>query len=161
MAIGLLMKEVFGMRLDSVFYNGIINMFDACMDRTFGAEIKKIETICSFEHMGSFILKYNYLPNNYKIEIENEIRTFNIRIYDTEQASNSLYRISKFKNQLDRECIEDSILLLKNVLEKNDFNMYFHKNGKLYRKNAEGIKRVKDIRELQNEINVERKNFKF
>lgn len=153
MAIGLLMKEVFGMQLDSdsiIFYNEMVNMFAACMDRTFGADIKKIETICKFENRGFFRLKYDYLPNNYKIEIENEIRTFDIEIYDTEQASNSLYRISKFKNRLDRECIEDSILLLKNVLEKNDFNMYFHKNGKLYRKNAEGIKRVKDIKELLN-----------
>ncbi len=138
------------MRLDSIFYNGIINMLEAIIYRIFGADIKKILTICNFEHMGSFILKYNYLPNNYKIEIENEIRTYDIIIYDTEQASNSLYRISKFKNQIDRECIEDSILLLKNVLEKNDFNMYFHKNGKLYRKNAEGIKRVKQIKELFN-----------
>lgn len=138
------------MQLDSIFYNEIINMFAACMDRTFGADIKKIETICNFENRGFFRLKYVYLPNNYKIVIENELRTFDITIYDTEQASNSLYRISKFKNQLDRECIEDSILLLKNVLEKNDFNMYFHKNGKLYRKNAEGIKRVKDIKELLN-----------
>lgn len=141
------MCEVFGMRLDSIiFYNEMVNIFAACMDRTFGADIKKIETICSFEHMGSFILKYNYLPNNYKIEIENELRAFEITIYDSEQAYNSLYRISKFNNQLDRECIEDSILLLKNVLEKNDFNMYFRKNGKLYRKNAEGIKRIKDIK---------------
>ncbi len=51
----MLMKEVFGMQLDSIiFYNEMVNMFAACMDRIFGADIKKIETICSFEHMGSF-----------------------------------------------------------------------------------------------------------
>lgn len=138
------------MQLDSSYYNEIINLFVVCMDRTFGADIKKIETICNFENRGFFRLRYDYFPNNYKIVIENELRTFDITIYDTEQASNSLYRISKFKNQLDKEGIKDAIILLKIVLEKNDFDMYFHKNGKLYKKNAEGIKRVKDIKELLN-----------
>ena len=83
--------------------------------------------------------------------VENEIRTFDITIFDVEQASNSLYRICKFKNQLNTECIEEAINLLKCVLSKNEFNMYFHNDGKLYKKNAEGIKRVKDIKELLNE----------
>lgn len=150
MVINLLRREVFGVQLDSIFYNGIIDMFDACMDRNFGTDIKKIDKICSFENRGFFKLKYNYSPNDYQIVIENELRTFDITIYDVEQASNSLYRISKFRNQLDKESINDAISLLKTVLERNDFNMYFHKNGKLYKKNAKGIKRVKDIRELLN-----------
>ena len=37
--------------------------------------------------------------------IENEIRTFDITIFDVEQASNSLSRIYKFKNQLGTEYI--------------------------------------------------------
>ena len=65
--------------------------------------------------------------------------------------SNSLYRICKFNNQLNTECIEEAINLLKSVLSKNEFNLYFHKDGKLYKKNAEGIKRVKDMKELLNE----------
>lgn len=122
------------MQLDSIFYNGIIDMFASCMDRTFSTDIKKIETICKFENRGYFRLEYTYFPNNYIIVIENELRTFDITIFDAEQASNSLYRISKFKNQLNTECIEDAISLLKIVLLKNDFNMYFHKDGKLYKK---------------------------
>ena len=35
MVIGLLMKEVFGMRLDSVFYNNIIGVFDLYMNKIF------------------------------------------------------------------------------------------------------------------------------
>lgn len=138
------------MQLDSSFYNKIIDVFDSCMAKLFGTEIKKTETVCKFENMGFFRLEYNYLPNNYRIVIENEIRTFDITIFDTEQASNSLYRICKFKNQLNKECIEESICLLKSVLSRNEFNMYFHKDGKLYKKNSEGIKRVKDIKELLN-----------
>ena len=90
-------------------------------------------------------------PRNYRIVIEHEIRTFDITIFDVEQASNSLQRICKFKNHLSTECIEEAINLLKSVLLKNEFNFYFHKDGKLYKKNAEGIKRVKDIKELLNE----------
>ena len=44
MVIDSLMKEVFGMQLDNNFYNGIIDMFLACMDRTFGLDVKKIKT---------------------------------------------------------------------------------------------------------------------
>lgn len=138
------------MQLDSSFYNKIIDIFDLYMDKMFGTDIKKIETICKFKNRGFFRLEYNYYPNNYRIVIENEIRTFDITIFDAKQASNSLYRICKFKNQLNAEYIKESIYLLKSVLAKNEFNMYFHKDGKLYRKNAEGIKRVKDIKELLN-----------
>jgi hypothetical protein len=138
------------MQLDSVFYNEKVNMFVVCMERTFGKDIKKIETICKFESRGFFSIKYEYFPNDYTIVIENELRTFDITIYDAEQASTSLYHISKFKNQLNKECIQDAVILLKTVLEKNDFDMYFHKNGKFYRKNADGIKRVKDLKELLN-----------
>ena len=138
------------MQLDSFFYKGIIDIFAKSMDRAFGTDIEKTETICKFKNRGYFRLEYKYFPHNYKIVIENEIRVFDITIVDAEQASNSLYRISKFKNQLNTECIEEAISLLKAVLIKNDFNMYFHKDGKLYKKNAEGIKRVKDIKELLN-----------
>ena len=138
------------MQLGEVFYSGAIDRFNICMDRVFGTDIRKMETICKFENRGFFRLEYNYKPKNFRIVIENEFRTFDITIFDTEQASNSLYRICKFENQLKPECIENAIFLLKNALLKNDFNMYFHKDGKLYRKNAEGIKRVKDVKELLN-----------
>mgnify|MGYP000878374254 CR=1 FL=1 len=98
-----------------------------------------------------FRLEYKYYPHNYRIVIENDITLFDISIFDDEQASNSLQRICKFKNHLSTECIEEAINLLKSVLLKNEFNFYFHKDGKLYKKNAEGIKRVKDIKELLNE----------
>ena len=151
MVISLLMKGEFGMQLDSSFYNIYIYMFDSYMYKMFGTDIEKIETICKFENRGFFRLEYNYYPHNYRIVVENEIRTFDITIFDVEQASNSLYRICKFNNQLNTECIEEAINLLKSVLSKNEFNLYFHKDGKLYKKNAEGIKRVKDIKELLNE----------
>ena len=106
-------------------------------------------------------IAFNYRKENEDLEnIKKQIKELNVRclpvkgdisIFDDEQASNSLQRICKFKNHLSTECIEEAINLLKSVLLKNEFNFYFHKDGKLYKKNAEGIKRVKDIKELLNE----------
>ncbi len=144
------MKEVFGVQLDSNFYNNYIEIFDTYMNQIFGSDMKKIETIRSFEHMGNFVLKYIYFPHNYEIIIENEIRTFDIGIVDEDTASNSLCRITKFKCTLEEKSIKDAIYLLKDVLTRNDFNLYLSKDGKVYKKNSEGIKRIKDLKELWN-----------
>lgn len=161
MVISLLMKGEFGMQLDrDSFYNKYIDIFDSCMDKMFGTDIKKTEAVCKFENRGFFRLEYKYYPQNYRIVIENEIKTFNIEIFDAEQASNSLYRICKFKSELNTEWIEESIKLLKAVLLKNEFTMYFHKDGKYYKKNANGIKRIKNIDELQADIQEQRERHK-
>ena len=73
-----------------------------------------------------------------------------ISIVDAEGASNVLYRIKKYKRDLCEQNIIEALKILKNVLEQNNFNWYFHVDNKLYRKNADGIKRIKDIRELLN-----------
>lgn len=59
-----------------------------------------------------------------------------------------MYRIKKYERDLCEQNIIEALKILKNVLEQNNFNWYFHVDNKLYRKNADGIKRVKDIREL-------------
>lgn len=135
------------MQLDD-FYNEMITVFETCIFEIFGAEMKKVKFECKFENRGFFRLEYMYCPNNYRIIIENEYRTYDIDIVDAENASNSLYRICKFKNSLAKADIESAVRLLKETLEKNNSNMYFEKEGELYRKNSLGIQRVKDIREL-------------
>ena len=52
--------------------------------------------------------------------------------------------------QLINKNIRKSIVLLRDVLKKNDFNLYLYVDKKLYRKNVSGLTRVKDIRELLN-----------
>lgn len=146
----LLRMEIFGVRLDREFYSSCINAFDEAMKDAFGNFVYKTEEINRFEDRGFFYLKYTYIPLNYQIVIENEMRIFTITFYDEEMAYNHLSRICKFDNTLEKNCINNAIEILKNVLEKNNFNMYFYKEDKLYRKNSEGIKRVKDIRELLN-----------
>ena len=145
----MLKKEVFGVQLDE-FYNKMITIFETYIFEIFGAEMKKVKFECKFENRGFFRLEYMYRPNNYRIIIENEYRTYDIDIVDEEDASNSLYRICKFKNSLAKEDIENGIQLLKETLEKNNFNMYFEEDGELYKKNALGVQKVKDIRELLN-----------
>lgn len=136
------------MKLDSCvydFYESMVNVFEENMHNIFGENVKKTEVNCTFEWMGNFQLKYDYLPNNYQIVIENELRTFTIGIYDSSKAWTSLHRISRFNSELNAANIESALYLLKEVLEVNDFNLYFCKGNKLYRKNKDGIKRIKDI----------------
>ena len=59
-------------------------------------------------------------------------------------------RIEHYNGSLDEKNIVKAILLLKKVLEKNKFDFYFYVGDKLYRKNDEGVKRVKDLKELFN-----------
>lgn len=101
---------------------------------TFGEDMLAETRKCDFEHRGYFKLTYSYLPYNYKIVIENEVRTFDIVIEDEQKASNSLYRIKQYNNILDEKNIIESLYLLKHVLERNNFNLYLHKGNKSYRK---------------------------
>lgn len=57
-------------------------------------------------------------------------------------------RIEKFDCRTTVENVKNAVLILKKVLEQNNFNFYFRVGNKIYRKNSEGIKRIKDIREI-------------
>ena len=143
------MKEEYGMRLDDEFYMEAIDMFKDSFKKIFFNEMILEKEDYNFSK-GNFKLIYHYIPTNYKILVENDIRTFTITIIDAENAKNSLYRITKFNNQLINKNIRNSIVLLRDVLKKNDFNLYLYVDKKLYRKNVSGLTRVKDIRELLN-----------
>lgn len=138
------------MLLDDSFYVKVICIFKKIFQDTFSDEMILKDELHSFNNMGYFRLVYNFIPLNYNIIVENELRTFTITIKDAENAQNSLYRIEKFDNQLCRENIERSLEILKRVLNKNEFDLYVYDNRKLYKKNSNGLKRVKDIRELLN-----------
>lgn len=145
------MKEEYGVLLDNSFYMKAIYEFRNSIQYNFSNNMILKDEYHNFENRGNFKLIYYYIPLNYNIVIENEIRTFTIIIVDSEQAKNSLYRIKKFENQLSEKNIRNSLEVLKKVLEKGDFNLYLYVNKKLYRKNKTGMKRVVDIRELLNE----------
>lgn len=138
------------MQLDSIFYSEVVLDFKKAFQLIFVDEVELKKEFFDFEHRGNFKLTYEYIPQKYSIIVENELRTFTITIEDDEEATNSLYRIEKFDNQLAEKNIMHSIEILKSVLVKNTFNLYINKDNKLYRKNADGIKRVKDLKELLN-----------
>ncbi|MCM1236866.1 MAG: hypothetical protein NC489_42865 [Ruminococcus flavefaciens] len=50
--------------------------------------------------------------------------------------------------------------MLKTVLLKNEVNMYFHKDGKYYKKNADGVKRIKNIDVLLADIQEQQERHK-
>lgn len=135
------------MLLDNTYYSmlvkQIIEIFDEEMVLT-----KRME---HFEHMGCFQLLFKYCLQNYIIVFESERDAFNIQINDSDGASNSLYRIEKYSSHTEIVNVKNAIILLKNVLEKNEFNLYIYKKDKVYRKNSDGIKLIKDMGELRNE----------
>lgn len=138
------------MPLDKEFYENYISLFDEKIKQTYHENMIKISQEIHFEYRGSFILTYKYIPLDYEIIIENEFRAYSIKIVDSEGASNVLCRIKQHKNDLNEQNIIESLLILKDVLEQNNFNLFFNKDDKIYQKNKEGIRRIKDIREILN-----------
>ena len=151
MVIGLLRKEIFDVQIDKEFYEKFLNFFREEIEKIFGHDMALVSSENNFSYRGFFMLSYTFLPLNYNIIIENEFRAFGIMIEDSEGASSCLNRMAVFDNALDRQNIENAIQILKEVLEKNNFNFYFSIDNKLYRKNSHGVKRLKDMKELLNE----------
>lgn len=139
------------MPLDESFYFRSIKIFKDAFREIFSDTAVLKEEYCNFEFMGNFKLVYVYVPLDYSIIIENELTTFTITLEDSDQANTNLYRIKQFDNQLCEKNIIHSLNVLKNVLLENKFDLYMWKDSKLYRKNAEGLKRIKDIKEILNE----------
>lgn len=138
------------MLLDDLFYEKAVSEFESNFSDIFSDEIIAVNKDCDYTKNGYFKLSYKYIPLNYNILVENERRTFTITIEDNENAKNSLYRIRKFDNVLDKDNIRNAIHILKEILEKNEFNFYLYIDKKLYRKSNKGLERVKDLRELLN-----------
>lgn len=105
--------------------------------------MKQSGKTCAFSDHGSFMLYYEFIPDNYVITIESECLTFNVKIEDNEKASTYLGRIEKYKGKLNRENIYEAVCLLKKALYRNDFDLYIYKDDKVYIKNKQGIKRLK------------------
>ena len=124
-----------------------ITVFDDTIKAVFGEDMIKTGDRLAFDHMGHFELTYNYLPHNYTICLEHERGFIEIRIVDSENAwafftqltQYNLYIYPTFSN----DAVRKALLLLKNLLEENNFTFYFTKGNKLYSKNAKGINRIK------------------
>lgn len=138
------------MQLDNTYYYMLVNQIIQIFFDAFGEEMVLSNRVEHFEHMGYFQLLFKYCPLNYNILFESERDVFSIQINDSEGASNLLYRIEKYASHTEIANVKKAIEILKNNLEKNEFNFYICKDDKVYRKNANGIKRIKDLKELLN-----------
>lgn len=136
------------MQLDK---NEKMPIIDSILDTflyTFGRDIVLLKKQIAIEHMGFFEIRFQYIPLEYELVFENDRGVFSIIIYDSEGAHNILYRIEKYNNQTTVENVKNATIILKNILEKNEFCFYIEKNGKLYKKEKHTYSRVKDMREL-------------
>ena len=119
---------------DKEQYVELIWKIEKMFTENFGNDIKLVIMNECVNQMGYFRIWYKYIPLEYEIIFESERNLFCIDIYDKEGAKNSLYRIQKFKNETGEKNAEAAIGLLKETLKKNEFNFYFHKDDKLYKK---------------------------
>lgn len=110
----------------------------------FGQDLLLVEKQIAIQHMGFYKFKFKYLPLEYDITFENDRGVFTIGIYDSEKAYNYLNSIEKFDNETTVKNAEYAIQILKNVLDKNNFCFYINRNGKLYKKQNQQYKRIKD-----------------
>lgn len=136
------------MQLDKTKYSVLIDKIINIFSTTFGKDIMFLEKEIAIEHMGYFKIQYRYLPLAYNIVFENDRDVFSVDIYDSEGAHNLLYRIEKYDNQTTVENVDNAIKILKNVLKKNNFCFYIMREGKLYRKEKQQYRRVKDMTEF-------------
>ena len=124
-----------------------ITVFDDTIKAVFSEDMIKTGDCRVFDHMGHFELTYNYLPHNYTICLEHERGFIEIRIVDSENAWAFFTQLTQYHFHIyptfRNDDIRKAVLLLKNLLEENNFTFYFSKGNKLYSKNAEGIKRIK------------------
>lgn len=126
------------------FVDKIIEVFSD----TVGKEFSFVEKQVALEHMGWFRIIYKYHPLGYDIVVENERGFFSIEISNHEGAFNYLYRIEEYDNVTTVGNVQNAARILKKVLQKNDFCFYIIRDEKLYRKENQQYKRIKDLNKL-------------
>lgn len=140
------------------FYESCVNTFEEDIKNMFHDDMKQMVRSCAFRdprYPGYFRLVYEYVPLKYIITIEHERRLIDVKIEDAEKASTRLSRLEKYDEILDEKNIHSSIknihsvvCSLKKVLSMDDIDLYIYTDKKIYVKNKNGIKRVKNWREL-------------
>lgn len=167
MDIILLKKEIFGMQSDKeeFIYKDILKFTECCFEQYFQSDIRLAEkrySNCSVG-MGAFYLQYEYL-NNYKIIFDYENMYFNINIYNDNGGRISLYEICNkiVKSQYGEKWqdwslkignIKSAIKILATTLKTEKLYFYIYKDGKIYREQDGCVKRIKDVSELNLQLN--------
>ncbi|MBR5953391.1 MAG: hypothetical protein IKZ85_08980 [Pseudobutyrivibrio sp.] len=129
--MNLLRKAISGMQLDK-----IIKDIEDNFTRVFGEDIRICEVKSSAENMGYFQISTCYVPSDYKIILEHSEGIFNIFILDATGARATLSAHKKYNPELCADNIENALVLLKQLLEENDFVFLLAVNDKYYYKNS-------------------------
>lgn len=123
----------------------ILDKYKKMICKIFNKEIKEISDSGSIGPMGQFQITFFYKPTKLYITLDADQGTFTLDIKDEVKDWNTLYRIKKFDNEMTEKCLEKALIILKQVLEKNNFPLYKSENNKLYKKQNGMYCRVKDI----------------
>lgn len=143
-------KEICGVLLNDRFYKNAVKCFKSAFKDIFVDNVILEDVCCQFSSRGYFKIVYKYVPSNYSITIENEMRLFNIKIEDEEGASTHLNRIEKYDGNLTSKNIRLAVLLLRKVLLADNFFLYIYGDEIIYRKAGDRVDAFKreDISEI-------------
>ena len=127
------------------YYDAVVDCFQHAFTGIFGDAVQEIGVKKEYEKNGSFRLLYRYIPQNYTLKVDCQRKLYDLFIIDDEGAENSLYRITKFDNDLTEEKIRAAVTLLKETVEREDLVLYIFRDDKVYRKTKDGtVRRVKN-----------------
>lgn len=115
--------------------NEILNLF--------GKDMELKEEKSDWEHHGWFMLVFQYIPKGYRIYIEREFNSFNIRIASNDGGYIALEQLTNYENCVTGENICNAVDKLRIVLS-SDISFYKVINGKRYQQVDGQYKRVKE-----------------
>ena len=150
MDIHLLRKVIYGMQYGDDSFENVIMCIKDNIHKLFGSDMKLIQESIDWVNKDLFEFHFLYLPYNYTIIIESDKILYSIGIYDAQGAFTCLNRIKEYNAYIHVNTLENAINLLKEVLIGNNFDFFISKDNKIYRKNIDGIKRIKNIEEFYN-----------
>ena len=102
--------------------------------KIFHEKMQEIGESSSIGPMGQFQIRFFYKPTKMYITLDADRGVFTLDMEDEAKNWNTLYRIKKFNNDMTEDCLENALIILKQVLEENTFPLYRSGNNKLYKK---------------------------
>lgn len=130
------------MPYDREYYDSLVFYIKEKVLRTFSTDMVLMSELRKFDRKGYLELRYHFLPLDYTIIIRNSVEVSTIFIQDREGAGNYLDEIVSHSTKFCRKDLGQAIIILKNVLKENDFNLYIYKGSDIYRKNRHGIVQI-------------------
>lgn len=126
-----------GVSTVSVKGNEMLCSYKKIIYKIFHDKMQEIGESSSIGPMRQFQIRFFYKPTKMYITLDADRGVFTLDMEDEAKNWNTLYRIEKFDNDMTEECLENALIILKQVLEENTFPLYMPGNNKLYKKRNE------------------------